>query len=57
MKLHRRDYVKYCLVFTQIISIMLLFLFNFTACLYSQDAESPEVGMLKAVTGKVWIQR
>src|SRR3989337_2857600 len=57
MKSHKRDYVKYCLVFTQIISIMLFCLFNFTACSYSQDAESPEVGMLKAVTGKVWIQR
>ena len=41
----------------QIISIMLFCLFNFTACSYSQDAESPEVGMLKAVTGNVWIQR
>ena len=57
MKLHRRVYVKYRLIFTPIISIMLLCLFNFTACLYSQDAESPEVGMLKAVTGNVWIQR
>src|SRR3990167_6386204 len=57
MKLHRKDYVKYRFVFMQIISIMLFCLFNFTACSYSQDAESPEVGMLKAVTGKVWIQR
>ena len=57
MKLHRRVYVKYRLIFTPIISIMLLCLFNFTACLYSQDAESPEVGMIKAVTGKVWIHR
>lgn len=57
MKLHGRDYVKYCLVFTQIIPIMLLCLFNFTACLYSQDTEPSEVGMIKAVSGKVWIQR
>ena len=57
MKLHRKDYVKYRFVFMQIISIMLFCLFNFTACSYSQDAESPEVGMLKAVTGNVWIQR
>jgi len=57
MKLYRRVYVKYRLIFTPIIPIMLLCLFNFTACLYSQNAESPEVGMLKAVTGNVWIQR
>ncbi|HHT9146316.1 MAG TPA: caspase family protein [Candidatus Wunengus sp. YC61] len=57
MKLHLRNYAKHYSVFTQIISIMLLCLFSFTACLYSQDTESPEVGMIKAVTGKVWIQR
>ena len=57
MKLHRRDYVKYRLIFTPIIPIMLLCLFNFTACLYSQDTESPESGMIKAVSGKVWLLR
>ena len=36
---------------------MLLCLFNFTACLYSQDTGSPEAGMIKAVTGKVWLLR
>jgi len=57
MKLHRRDYVIYRLIFTPIIPIMLLCLFNFTACLYSQDTESPEAGMIKAVSGKVWLLR
>ena len=36
---------------------MFLCLFNFTACLYSQDTESPEAGMIKAVSGKVWLLR
>ncbi|HHT9137693.1 MAG TPA: PEGA domain-containing protein [Candidatus Wunengus sp. YC60] len=57
MKLNRRDYVKYSLFFTQIIFIMLLCLFNLTNCLYSQDAESSEVGMIKAISGKAWIHR
>ena len=57
MKLHLRNYAKHYSVFTQIISIMLLCLFSFTACLYSQDAESPEVGMIKAISGKVWLLR
>jgi len=57
MKLYRRVYVKYRLIFTPIIPIMLLCLFNFTACLYSQDTESPEAGMIKAVSGKVWLLR
>ncbi len=57
MKLYRRVYVKYRLIFTPIIPIMLLCLFNVTACLYSQDTESPEAGMIKAVSGKVWLHR
>ena len=57
MKLNRRDYVKYSLFFTQIIFIMLLCLFNLTNGLYSQDAESSEVGMIKAISGKAWIHR
>src|SRR3990172_9214560 len=57
MKLYRRVYVKYRLIFTPIIPIMLLCLFNFTACLYSQDTESPGVGMIKAISGKVWLCR
>ncbi|MDO8141665.1 MAG: caspase family protein [Candidatus Brocadiales bacterium] len=57
MKLYRRVYVKYRLIFTPIIPIMLLCLLNFTACLYSQDTESPEAGMIKAVSGKVWLHR
>ena len=57
MKLYRRVYVKYRLIFTPIIPIMLLCLFNFTTCLYSQDAVPSEVAMIKAVSGKVWLHR
>lgn len=34
-----------------------LFLFNFAYFAFSQDTESPEVGMIKAVSGKVWLHR
>ncbi len=57
MKFYRRVYVKCRLIFTPIIPIMLSCLFNFTPCLYSQDTESPETGMIKAVSGKVWLLR
>lgn len=36
---------------------LFLFLFNFTPSAFSQDAESPDVGMIKAVSGKVWLCR
>ena len=34
-----------------------LFLFSIVSLAFSQDAESPEVGMIKAVSGKVWLHR
>ena len=40
-----------------IILASFLFLFDFVSFAFSQDAESPEVGMIKAVTGKVRIHR
>jgi|GEM_PF-4141799 len=57
MKLCKIFYGKYGLIFTQIVSIMLLCMLGFSVCSYSQDTEPPEVGMIKAVTGKVWLHR
>src|SRR3972149_934210 len=34
-----------------------LFLSSFVICAFSQNLESPEVGMIKAVSGKVWLLR
>ena len=41
-----------------LISIVIcLFMFNFAAFVFSQDTEPPEVGMIKALSGKVWLNR
>ena len=40
-----------------IILASFLFLFDFVSFAIPQDAEPPEVGMIKAVTGKVWLHR
>jgi len=37
--------------------VSFLFLFNLVSFAFSQDTESPETGMIKAVTGKVWLLR
>ena len=37
--------------------IVPLFLFAFVPCVFSQSEETAEVGMIKAVTGKVWLHR
>lgn len=37
--------------------IVPLFLFTFVPGVFSQSEETPEVGMVKAVTGKVWLHR
>jgi len=58
MKLYRRVYVKYRLIFTPIIPIMLLCLFNYIPYgAFSQGTELPGVGMIKAISGKVWLCR
>ena len=40
-----------------IILASFLFLFDFVSFAFSQDAESPEVGMIKTISGKVWLRR
>src|SRR5574341_450626 len=37
--------------------IMFLFVSNFAICAFSQGDESPEVGMIKTLSGKVWLHR
>jgi len=37
--------------------VSFLFLFNLVSFAFSQDTESPETGMIKAVSGKVWLHR
>lgn len=44
---------------TKALKYLMLFLFlgNFTTCLFSQDAQLPEVGMIKSLSGNVWLSR
>ena len=35
--------------------VIFLFLFSFVPFAFSQNDESPEVGMIKAISGKVWL--
>ncbi len=44
-------------VATSICLVLPLFLFGFTVPAFSQDAEKAEVGMIKALSGKVWLHR
>lgn len=37
--------------------ILLLFLYNFTSYVSSQDAELSEVGMIRSISGNVWLHR